>query len=255
MGGFKRVLLGYRRADVDAALAERGTRIAELEREMPRIGALERAVAERDAEMMALSSMVVERERDNRELREELRTAQERHDRSLASLESLSERLEEVQAQARGQATRIRMKALQEAVEVSRRVQELSEQREGAGAANGSTAAAGPAVMSIVGDEAEADSGEAEVFAGSVRIDVGPLRDFSQLVGIEDAAAQIRELSGISVERFSGGRATLALQLDDPVELLRELEERCPLSFEVRQMGAEHLVLDVADGAAEHRAA
>ena len=54
---------------------------------------------------------------------------QRRHDRSIASLEAVARRLEEMQAQARGQATRIRMKALREAVEVSRRVQEIDRRR------------------------------------------------------------------------------------------------------------------------------
>ena len=71
--------------------------------------------------------MVIEREREIRGLDERLREANERHDRSIASLEAVSGRLEEIQAQARGQATRIRMKALREAVEVGRRVQELNE--------------------------------------------------------------------------------------------------------------------------------
>src|SRR3954471_23314515 len=127
MGGFKRAFLGYRRAEVDAAFAMGSARIKQLEREIPRIGELEQTLAARNAELGELSAMVIERERDNRELREELRIARERHDRSLVSLETITDRLEEVQSQARGQATRIRMKALREAVEVSRRVQELAE--------------------------------------------------------------------------------------------------------------------------------
>ena len=71
--------------------------------------------------------MVIEREREIRGLAERLREANERHDRSIASLDAVTARLEEMQAQARGQATRIRMKALREAVEVGRRVQELTE--------------------------------------------------------------------------------------------------------------------------------
>ena len=51
--------------------------------------------------------MVIEREREIRGLTERLREANERHDRSIASLERVSSRLEEIQAQARGQATRI----------------------------------------------------------------------------------------------------------------------------------------------------
>src|SRR3954454_21900088 len=142
MGGFKRAFLGYRRAEVDAAFAMGSARIKQLEREIPRIGELEQTLVARNTELGELSTMVIERERDNRELREELRIARERHDRSLVSLETITDRLEEVQSQARGQATRIRMKALREAVEVSRRVQELAE----VGTKNGNGAAAPVAV-------------------------------------------------------------------------------------------------------------
>ena len=58
---------------------------------------------------------------------ERLEEANAVHDRSIASLDKVTARLEELQAQARGQATRIRMKALREAVEVSKRAQLLSE--------------------------------------------------------------------------------------------------------------------------------
>lgn len=247
MGGFKRALLGYRRAEVDAAFAERGARIAELEGELPRIGKLQGALDQRDGELRELSTMVLERERDNRELREELRAAQERHDRRIASLQSIAERLEDVQAQARGQATRIRMKALSEAVEVSRRAQELagkvSADSEGM-AENGN------------GDGAKSVAIAPELFEGNVKLEIGPLDDFSQLVSFEDAAGQIGATSGISVERFSEGRATLALQLAQPTELLRELEERCPMSFAVRHTVGDHVVLDVNGAAsAERRAA
>ncbi len=231
---------------------------------MPKIGKLEEQLSLREGELGELSIMVVERERDNRELREELRSAQERHDRSLTSLETLSERLEEVQSQARGQATRIRMKALREAVEVSRRVQELAG-RAGTDAqaltGNGTTGN---------GDGEEAENGVATVavhlpaelgsapwpslFEGAVRVEIGPLADFSQLVGFEDAAGQIRAVSAVSVERFTEGRATIAMHLDEPVDLLQEFEERCPMRFEVRHTAANHVVLDV-DAAAARRAA
>ena len=78
--------------------------------------------------------MVIEREREIRGLNEQLREANERHDRSIASLDAVTTRLEEIETQARGQATRIRMKALREAVEVGRRVQELSDAEAGGAA-------------------------------------------------------------------------------------------------------------------------
>ena len=78
-----------------------------------------------------------------------------------------------------------------------------------------------------------------------VEVEIGPLGDFSQLVGFEDAAGQIGATSEISVRRFSEGRATLAMRLDEPVELLRELEQRSPMEFRVRRTDGDRVVLDL----------
>lgn len=249
MGSFRRSLLGYRRAEVDAALASRDSqlevrnrRIADLEKQLPRIGELE-------VELSGLSNMVVEREREVRDLREALKVANERHDRSLGSLEAVSQRLEELHAQARGQATRIRMKALREAVEVSRQVQELANR-----------VGVEPEGLSV--SEASANGnghGETkaeELFEGLVKVEIGPLGDFSQLVGFEDAAGRIGATREISVEKFSEGRATLSMRLEEPVALLRELEERSPLDFRVRDASGDLLILDVgAEPSSEQQAA
>ncbi|HVV90131.1 MAG TPA: hypothetical protein VHB53_06515, partial [Solirubrobacterales bacterium] len=133
MTSFKWALLGYRRSEVDAAVGARDAHIAGLERHAAELGernsALEaqsliqaRAIASHEADLSSLSGMVIERERTIRDLTERLEEANACHDRSIASLDAVSTRLEELQAQARGQATRIRMKALREAVEVSKRV-------------------------------------------------------------------------------------------------------------------------------------
>ena len=233
MGSFKRALFGYRPSDVEAAIASRDARNWALERDAEE--ALKRwreaadTAAAAEQELAGLSAMVIEREREIRGLHERLIEANERHDRSIASLETVSSKLGEIQAQARGQATRIRMKALREAVEVGRRAQELN--------------------------EAEADAGEPgpieqaaqNLFEGLVKVEIGPLDDFSQLVGFEDAAGQIDATSDISVERFSEGRATLSMRLNEPVELLRELEERSPLEFRVRRSADDNLILDIDD--------
>ena len=240
MGSFRRSLLGYRRAEVDAALASRdtelearGERIVRLEGELPRIGELE-------VELSGLSNMVVERERENRGLRDALAAANERHDRSLASLEAVSERLDELHAQARGQATRIRMKALREAVEVSRRVQELANR---VGVEQEGLSIAEPAANG----NGHREIGAEELFEGLVKVEIGPLGDFSQLVGFEDAAGRIGATREISVEKFSEGRATLSMRLCEPVALLRELEQRSPLEFTVRETAGDRLILDVGD--------
>lgn len=233
MGSFKRALFGYRPSDVEAAIASRDARNWALERDAEE--ALKRwreaadAAATAEQELAGLSAMVIEREREIRGLHERLVEANERHDRSIASLETVSSKLGEIQAQARGQATRIRMKALREAVEVGRRAQELNE-------AEASTGEPGPI-----------EQAAQNLFEGLVKVEIGPLDDFSQLVGFEDAAGQIGATSDISVERFSEGRATLSMRLNEPVELLRELEERSPLEFRVRRSADDNLILDIDD--------
>ncbi len=234
MGSFRRAFLGYRRSQVDAALAARDARAWALERDAAEAEArcqrAAEAVGAAEAELGSLSAMVIEREREIRSLHQRLHEANERYDRNVASLEAVSARLGEIQAQARGQATRIRMKALREAVEVGRRAQGLS--------GNG---------------HAEPDP---DLFEGLVKVEIGPLDDFSQLVGFEDAAGQIDATSEISVERFSEGRATLSMRLSEPVELLRELERRSPLEFNVRRTADDNVVLDVdEDAGPEQRAA
>ncbi|HEX6688587.1 MAG TPA: hypothetical protein VF085_07980 [Solirubrobacterales bacterium] len=232
MGSFKRALFGYRRQEVDAAMAARDAAIS----------AVELHASATDAELNSLSGMVIEREREIRSLGERLREADERHERSIASLHAVSERLEEIQAQARGQATRIRMKALREAVEVSRRTQDLSE------AHSSATNGAAPG-------EPSAEAALGQLFEGLIKLEIGPLGDFSQLVGFEDAVGRLGA-SEISVERFSEGRATLSMRLDEPVELLRELEESAPFDFNIRRTADDNLILDVDDDQdSEQRAA
>ena len=221
MGGFRRALLGYRRAEVDAAIASRDIRAAQLEKELA-----------------SLSSLMVGQEREVETLRVSLRTANDRQERSLAALEAVARRLEEMHAQARGQATRIRMKALADAVEINRRVKEISDRLEVEPVSNGN-------------EPIPIDRTPAELYEGKVEVDIGPLGDFSQLVGFEDAAGRIGATSEISVSKFSEGRATLSMRLDEPVELLRELERRSPLDFRVRKTGEDRVILDLDDDAAE----
>jgi hypothetical protein len=245
MGSFKRAFLGYRRGDVDAAIAARDARAWALERDAKEaLQAWREATSsavELEREVSTLSEMVIEREREIRSLGERLREANERHDRGIASLEAVATRMDEIQAQARGQATRIRMKALHDAVEVSRRAQELVEVEE-----------SGPA-ESLNGVGGEPDL--VGLFEGLVKVEIGPLGDFSQLVGFEDAVGRLGA-SEISIERFSEGRATLSMRLDEPVDLLRELEERSPLEFQVRRTADDNLILDVEEdsGPEQHAA-
>lgn len=227
MNGFKRSLFGYRRTEVENVLADRDARILGLEL---RADTQRESIAELETETAALSGMVIEREREIRLLDGRLREANECHDRSIASLDAITARLEELEAQARGQATRIRMKALREAVEVSKKVKALTEFE--------------PALQEEAEEPKAPEPTEDGLYAGHVKLEIGPLGDFSQLVGFEDAVGQIGA-SEISVERFSEGRATLSMNLDQPVDLLNELEELSDLDFKVRHTAPDNLILDV----------
>jgi len=226
MNRFKWALLGYRRTEVEDAISARDARILGLELNAD---AHRAALSDLEVETTSLSGMVLEREREIRCLNERLREANECHDRSIASLDAITSRLEEVEAQARGQATRIRMKALREAVEVSKKVKELTEME--------------PAL------QAEADAGlppagDEGLYEGQVKLEIGPLGDFSQLVGFEDAVGQLGA-SEIKVDRFSEGRATFSMRLEEPTDLLSELEELSSLDFKVRHNAPDNLILDV----------
>lgn len=239
MNGFRRSLFGYRRAEVEEAISARDAQILHVEQQ----AAVQReTIAEMEAETTTLAGMVLEREREIRGLDGRLREANECHDRSIAALDAITARLEELETQARGQATRIRMKALREAVEVSKKVKALTD--------------VDPAFQSepqaTAPEPAPADEG---MHAGRVKLEIGPLGDFSQLVGFEDAVGQLGA-SDISVERFSEGRATLSMNLDQPVDLLRELEELSNVDFKVRHNAPNNLILDVdEDQGPEQRAA
>jgi chromosome segregation ATPase len=236
--GFRRGLFGYRRAEVDDAISARDARILGLELTADSHRA---AFSELEAETTSLTGMVLDREREIRCLNERLREANECHDRSIASLDAITARLEEVEAQARGQATRIRMKALREAVEVSKKVKELTDME--------------PALQAEAEGRQESASTDEGLYEGEVKLEIGPLDDFSQLVGFEDAVGQIGA-SEIKVDRFSEGRATFSMRFAEPTDLLSELEELSNLDFKVRHNAPNNLILDVdEDQGPEQRAA
>jgi DNA repair exonuclease SbcCD ATPase subunit len=210
---FRRAMRGYDPDEVDAALEARDARLARLEREAQR-----------------LAERVVEREK---RLQEVLKRT------------TVARGIEEIYGQARRQATRIRLKALEDAVQMADRVTELSKLRDELGAR-----------VSELADVARTRLGMEEsqppgVYAGEVEVEVGPLNDFAQLTGFEDAAAAVEGASEIRVKRFADRRATLSMNLDNPVELLRELEERAPFDFVVRDTRRDGVILDVDEDGRE----
>jgi multidrug efflux pump subunit AcrA (membrane-fusion protein) len=261
VNAFKRSLFGYRRSEVDRALAERdqalGTREQELAARDAALAALTAASAAQADELQAararlaqlelvcdsLSDRVVARDAELKALRAELESALARAERLLA-----------IAPQAREQATRMRLQALREVAELDARMRDLTAAPTHT---RGRLAEAVRRAVERCGGDAEEldampertnghrpDRADA-IFEGLVEVEVGPLDDFSQLVGFEDAAGSIGATSEISVRRFASGRATLEMKLAEPVELLRELEQRSPFDFRVRDHRFDRLVLDV----------
>jgi len=239
MGGFRRAFLGYRREDVDAAIAIRDSRVVEWEK----------AVAERDgrlrevdAELHCLSGMVLERERESALLRDQLHEAEERHERSLEKLELIIHRIEEMQAAARGHATRIRMKALREALEVSERAQSLTQRMDFAGHGE---LAPGPLPETELPEAELPEAEQIPLQEGRVEVEVGPLSDFSQLLVFQEAAEGLPEVDGVRLERFSDGCATLIVSLREPTDLAAALQEAAPLPLQQRDATTATLAFDV----------
>jgi hypothetical protein len=228
--GFKRSLLGYSRQSVEEEIATRDARLARLEREATNLA---ERVLDRERRLQAAIRKLGED--DSAEVR--------------GAITSLGRRLEDIHAQARSQATKIRMRALKDAVAIADRVGELSRVRElleSAGVELPDDALDGAEEIEEPREPlAETDPGQEALFDGKVEVEIGPLADFSQLSAFEDAANAIGAAGEIEVTKFSGGRATLSVALDQPIDLLRELEERAALEFKVRSTKQDRVVLDV----------
>ncbi len=264
------ILGGYNPAQVRAAIDARDKRLLLLEREAQQLAhrviyteqRLQAALEERnervlllEREAQRLAQRVIDTER---RLQAALR-GQAGDQVPATAIGGLSRRLEEIHAQARRQATRIRMAALEDAVQISDRVSELSRLRDELGARVAELA--GLAGIRIGAEEEHAAVGAEParetahgVFSGAVDVEVGPLRDFAQLSGFEDAVAGIDGEPEVAVKAFSDRRATFSMNFAQPVELLRELERRAPFAFSVRAAAEDSVVLDVEDGEAPRAA-
>ena len=173
---FRRALRGYDPDEVDAVIEARDARLARLEREAQR-----------------LAERVVEREK---KLQDALK-------RPMAA--AVGKGIEEIYGQARRQATRIRMKALDDAVQMADRVTEMSKLRDELGTRVSELADVARARLGIEEDRPAVGTEPAagNFYAGQVEVEVGPLNDFAQLTGFEDAASGIEGASGIEVKALS----------------------------------------------------
>lgn len=284
-GSFRRSFLGYRRADVEEAVAELE---AEVGRKTEAVRAHKARGEELRSELDALQATAVAREQKLSRLEAELELQRSSAAQQLRGLAALGAELEDMRLAARGTATRIRLEALREAAEVSSRARAIGADPEGAVSGIfealeqaiwrlGAEWEAGPGAPEAGGADAElpdavaeltaleqATDGEVTVGALSidpasaaangngnggrrVSVDVGPFRDFSQLVSFEDAANSIGATGEISIRRFSEGRASIEVSLSEPVDLLSELERSCELDFSVRSRSDDEIILDLGE--------
>ena len=246
---------GFDPAQVRAAIDDRDERLVRLEREAK---ALAQRVIDAERRIQAMQGRRAAADDPG------ARAASAAADESNGPIESIARRIEDVHAQARRQATRIRMAALEDAVQITDRIGELTKLREElsgrvselAGMA-GIRLGAGEGEEATFGRAPAASNGAPPdgVYRGAIQVELGPLRDFNQLTLFQDAAAGIGAASEIKVTRVSQGRATVSMNLDSPVELLRELEERAPFEFKVRDTRGDGIVLDIDDAEGDDRRA
>lgn len=214
-------------------------------------------LAARDAELVRSNGLGAHWQAEIVALRADLERERARGGEQLRSIAAIGAELHQMRANALGQATRIRLQALREAAAVSR----IAGHAAGSTAAGERLAAALEAALDRIAadwDDVEAEA-EGEIkarrvsfdpalsYEDRVSFDVGPFEDFSQLVSFEDAANAIGATGDISIKRFSEGRARIDVSLSEPVDILRELEERCDLQFQVRSRRDGEIVLDFGE--------
>ncbi len=227
------------------------------------IDALEAELGRSDERLRARAADAARLEAEAEALRSELAAAREQAREQLQGIALVGRRLDELWTNARGQATRLRLRALREAALLSAAATEASENPEIRGERHERLLNALEEAIARIASEWDEDEEPATIAPAAeavatvrrgaraerrrVSVDVGPFADFSQLVRFEDAANAIGATGDISIKRFSEGRARIDVALSEPVDLLRELEQRCDLEFKVRAAADDEIVLDVGD--------
>ncbi len=212
---FRRALGGYDRAQVDAALAAAQSRVARLE-----------------ADVSALSNRL---EDSQQKLSEALARLGEGD--PTGTVAALTRAVEEVHDQARRQATKIRMRALEDAVAISDRISELAGIADPADSRE-SGFAQRPATEFNSVDGA---------WSGKVQVDAGPISDFAQLTEIEDTFKSVEAVSSVSVRGVSNNRAALSVQVEEPTALIEEIRRNIPFEVKLTEVSPGSLSIEIVD--------
>ena len=86
---------------------------------------------------------------------------------------------------------------------------------------------------------------EEPLFQSHVELDVGPFPDFAALSAFEGSLAHLPRVDGVHVRRFANDRAVIELTLSEPTALLATMREHLPYELQVQSAGHARLVLDV----------
>jgi hypothetical protein len=199
-----------------------------------------------DSALAAAQSRVARLEADVTALSNRLEDSQRKLSEALARLgegdptgtvAALTRAVEEVHDQARRQATRIRMRALEDAVAISDRISELAgivdpaDSRESGFAQRPATE-----FNSIDGS-----------WSGKVQVDAGPISDFAQLTEIEDTFKSVPSVSSVSVRGVSDNRAALSVQIEEPTALIEEIRRNIPFEVRLVEGGPGSLSIEIID--------
>lgn len=212
---FRRALGGYDRSQVDSAFAAVQSRVARLE-----------------ADLTSLSNQLAD---SQQKLTEALaRLGEEDPSGTVAAL---TRAVEEVHEQARRQATRIRMRALEDAVAISDRISALA-----------GIAEKDDGDESTFADRPAAEFGKEDgMWTGKVEVEAGPISDFAQLTEIEDTLKSVGSVSSVSVRSVSNNRAKLAVQVEEPTAMIEEIRRGIPFEVALSTETPGNLSIEIID--------
>jgi len=92
---------------------------------------------------------------------------------------------------------------------------------------------------------ADTQSGEGQLFETRLELDVGPFADFAALSAFERSLVHLPKVEDVYVRRLADDRALIELTLSEPAPLLQTMREALPYSIDVRSANRTRLVVNV----------
>jgi hypothetical protein len=86
---------------------------------------------------------------------------------------------------------------------------------------------------------------EEQIFETRVELDAGPFSDVASLSAFERSLSHLPRVEDVYVSRLAGDRAPIELTLSEPSPLLQAMRETLPYSFEVHSASRAKIVLTV----------